>query len=180
MDIQTAVELFSNSGNSLGLGGNLEGTDTEAAFAEMLVHLKNSLASGRFQNSFPPLILHISDGESKTDATAIAEEMKRQSTADGNVLVANAYIGTQTNLNYRGPEDFPGYVDMVEVGPGEDNIRLFEMSSVVPPSIEENLKADGIFPQIRPGARLFFDVRTKETLKHTIAVVGSLGSRMAR
>lgn len=180
MDIQAAVELFSQSGNSLGLGGTLNGTDTEAAFAEMLGHLKSSLAGERFRNSFPPMIFHLSDGESATDATALAEEMKRQCTADGNVLLVNAYIGTQTHLRYRGPEDFPGYVDVSEVGSSPDNVRLFEMSSVAPASIEGNLKADGIFPQIRPGSRLFFDVRTKDMLKHVLQVVGSVGSRMAR
>ncbi len=180
MDIQAAVELFSQSGNSLGLGGNLGGTDTKAAFAEMLGHLKNSLAGERFRNAFPPMIFHLSDGESRTDASAIAEEMKRQCTADGNVLVVNAYIGTRTNLSYRGPEDFPGYVDVSEVGSSPDNVWLFEMSSVAPASIEANLKATGIFPQIRPGSRLFFDVRTKDMLKHAIQVVSSIGSRMAR
>jgi hypothetical protein len=84
MDIQTALDLFSKSGKSLGLGGNLGGTDAEAAFTEMLGHLKNSLAGERFRNSFPPMIFHLSDGESGTDATARAEEMKQQSTADGN------------------------------------------------------------------------------------------------
>lgn len=180
MDIQTAVKLFSNSGNSLGLGGNLGGTDADAAFAEMLGHLKDSLAGGRFSNSFSPMIFHLSDGESHTDATGIAEEMKRQSTTDGNVLVVNAYIGTQTNLSYNGPDDFPGYVDVSEVGSSPDNIRLFEMSSEVPPSIEANLKADAIFPQIRSSSRLFFDVRTKDMLKQTLQVVGSIGSRVAR
>ena len=43
-----------------------------------------------------------------------------------------------------------------------------------------NLIDDGVFPQLRAGARLFFDVRTKEMLKHVIQVVGSLGSRAAR
>lgn len=180
MDIQAAVELFSKSGNSLGLGGHLGGTDTEAAFAEMLVHLKNSLAGERFRNAFPPMVLHLSDGESRTDASVIAEEMKGLSTADGNVLVVNAYIGTRTHLNYRGPEDFPGYVDVSEVGSSPDNVRLFEMSSVAPSPIEANLKSDGIFPQIRSGSHVFFDVRTRDMLKNVLQVVGSLGSRMAR
>jgi len=39
---------------------------------------------------------------------------------------------------------------------------------------------DGIFPQLREGARLFFDVKTKEMLKHVIQVVGSIGSRSNR
>ena len=56
----------------------------------------------------------------------------------------------------------------------------FEMSSLVPECVEANLKADNIFPQLRGGSRLFFDVRTREMLKHVIQVVGSIGSRMER
>ena len=87
------------------------------------------------------------------------------------------HIGTRTSLNYKGPDDFPGYVEEAEAGPSPDNIRLFNMSSQVPNSMRQNLIEDGIFPQLRPGARLFFDVRTKEMLKHVIQVVGSQGSR---
>lgn len=180
MDIETAVRLFTDGGNSLGLGGYLSGTDAKAAFAETLAHLKTSLAGERFKNSFPPMLFHLSDGESATGAAALAQEAMQQSTADGCTLVVNAYIGTRTRLNYTGPEDFPGYTEVSEVGSREDNIRLFEMSSEVPPCLEANLKADGIFPQLRPGSRLFFDVRTKDMLKHVIQVIGSLNSRMER
>jgi hypothetical protein len=180
MDIQTAVELFSKSGNSLGLSGDISGTDTAAAFEQMLTSLGNSLAGPRFRDSFPPLIYHLSDGESQTDATSFAEQLKQQTTSDGHALLINAYIGAQTSLGYQQPEDFPGYVEASEAGPSADNVRLFQMSSEAPATIEANLKADGIFPKLRTGARLFFDVRTKEMLKHTIQVVGSMGSRMAR
>lgn len=180
MDIEAAVELFSNSGNSLGLGGHLGGTDAEKALQQMHDYLTQALAGERFKDSFPPMILHLTDGESWTDATGHAEQIKKLSTNDGNVLIANAYIGTQTSLSYAGPDDFPGYADPSEAGPGEDNIRLFNMSSEAPECILDNLKADNIFPKIRSSSRLFFDVRTKETLKHTLQVVGSMGSRMAR
>jgi len=212
MDIEAAVELFSNSGNSLGLGGHMGGTDAEKALRQMYDYLTQALAGERFKDSFPPMIFHLTDGESWTDATnytdqikklstndgnvlianayigtqtslsyaGYTDQIKKLSTNDGNVLIANAYIGTQTSLSYAGPEDFPGYVDLSEAGPGEDNVRLFNMSSEAPECILDNLKADNIFPKIRSGSRLFFDVRTKETLKHTLQVVGSMGSRMAR
>ena len=180
MDIEAAVELFTNSGNSLGLGGHLGGTDAEKALQQMHDYLTQALAGERFKDSFPPMVLHLSDGESCTDATGYAGQIKQLSTNDGNVLMVNAYIGTQTSLSYAGPDDFPGYVDVSEAGPGEDNVRLFNMSSEAPECILDNLKADNIFPKIRSNSRLFFDVRTKETLKHTLQVVGSMGSRMAR
>ena len=180
MDIEAAVTHFTNSGNSLGLGGKLGGTDARKAFEEAYNFLSQEITRERYQNSFPPMVFHLTDGMSATDASPIAEQIKQLSTKDGNVLMVNAYIGTQTSLNYQGPDDFPGYLDVAEAGPGQDNIRLFEMSSIAPQSIENNLKNEGIFPQLRPGAKLFFDVRTKEMLKHVIQVIGSMGSRMAR
>jgi len=180
MDIETAVEMFSHCGNSLGLGGQLGGTDAKAALEMAYDHLQQTLATDRFKDSFPPMVFHLTDGESQTDATEVADQIKQLSTNDGNVLLVNAYIGTQTSLNYKDPSDFPGYIDVSEVGPSQDNVRLFEMSSQAPESITTNLKSDNIFPQLRDDARLFFDVRTKEMLKNVIQVVSSMGSRMER
>ena len=180
MDIKETVELFSKSGNSLGLGGHLGGTDSQKALQEAYDRLQGIISDDKFRDSFPPMVFHLTDGMSRTDASGIAEQIKHLSTSDGNVLLVNAYIGAQTNLNYQGPEDFPGYLDVSEVGPSEDNVRLFNMSSQAPETIEENLKADGIFPQFRSGSRLFFDVRTKDMLKNVIQVVSSINSRMEK
>lgn len=176
MDIQQVAQLYTDSGNSLGLGGNFQGTNAKKAFEMVLRNLEQSLAKERFLDSFPPMVLHLTDGESQSDPRAIVENIKQLFTNDGNVLVANAYIGTQTSLNYNGPEDFPGYVDVSEAGPSEDNTRLFEMSSVAPECIVNNLKADGVFPNFRKGSRLFFDVRTNEMLKNVLQVIGSMGT----
>ena len=78
------------------------------------------------------MVFHLTDGMSHTDATPEGEQIKQLSTTDGNVLMVNAYIGTQTSLNYKEPEDFPGYLDVSEAGPSEDNVRLFNMSSQAP------------------------------------------------
>ncbi len=180
MDIETAAKLFSSGGNSLGLGGRLGGTDAEGAFRRAHEVLQAALANDRFRDSFPPLLFHLTDAESQTDASPEAQKIMQLSSSDGNVLIANAYIGTQTSLAYQDPSDFPGYLDVSEAGPSQDNIRLFEMSSQAPASIEANLKADGIFPKFRSGSRLFFDVRTKEMLKHAIQVVSSFPSHAAR
>jgi len=180
MDIEAAVELFADSGHSLGLDGHLGGTDARAALENAHDYLKQAIVSDKFKGSFPPMVFHLTDGESQSDAQPVADQIKQLSTADGNVLLVNAYIGTQTSLNYKDPDDFPGYVDEAEAGPSQDNIRLFNMSSQAPECVEMNLKAQNIFPQFRSGAHMFFDVRTKEMLKHVIQVVGSIGSRMAR
>jgi hypothetical protein len=180
LDIEKVVQKYTNSGNSLGLGGKLGGTDAKAAFQAAFDFLKQAITDKRFADSFPPMVFHLTDGLSGTDATPIAEKIKQLATVDGNVLVVNAFIGTQTSLGYKGPEDFPGYMTAGEAGPSEDNIRLFNMSSIAPTCIFQNLIDDGIFPKLREGSRLFFDVRTKEMLKNVIQVVGSLGSRADR
>ncbi|NLX15204.1 MAG: hypothetical protein GXY44_16370 [Phycisphaerales bacterium] len=180
MDIQDTVEKYTQSGNSLGLGGRLGGTDAQNAFQQAYAILQQAAADPCFKNSFPPMVFHLTDGESQSDAQAIAQQVKQLATIDGQVLSVNAYIGTQTNLGYKGPEDFPGYVSTSDVGSNSDNLRLFEMSSEMPECMHHNLVDDGIFPQLRPGSRLFFDVRTKEMLKHVIQVVGSIGSRADR
>lgn len=180
MDIEAALEHFTQAGNSLGLEGGLGGTNADAAFGKALEYLKDAVHKEMFRDSFPPMVFHLTDGMSQTDATHVAEQIRQLCTTDGNVLMVNAYIGTSTSLSYSGPEDFPGYVRVDEAGPDHDNIRLFEMSSVMPACVHANLVGDGIFPNLRSGARLFFDVRTKDMLKHVIQVVGSMGSRADR
>lgn len=181
MDIKVVVEKYAHDGESFGLGGHLGGTCTIIALQKAYEFLKEAMADPRFQSSFPPMLLHITDGMSDADPTPVAEMIKQLSNNDGNVLFANAYIGTETALSYKGPDDFPGYVGLSDVGPNnEDNVRLFNMSSEMPDCIRQNLIDDGIFPNLREGSRLFFDVRTKEMLKHAIQIVGSLGSRADR
>ncbi|MEN6307698.1 MAG: vWA domain-containing protein [Anaerohalosphaeraceae bacterium] len=179
MDIETTVRKYKDSNHSFGLG-SLGRTDTKAAFEKAYSILQNAVNDDRFKESFPPMLFHLTDGLSDTDAGPVAEKIKQLSTSDGNVLVVNAFIGTETNLSYRGPEDFPGYTSEDEAGPSDDNIRLYNMSSEMPETIYQNLVSDGIFPALRQNARLFFDVRTKEMLKHVIQVVGSIGSRADR
>jgi hypothetical protein len=174
LDIQAMLQRCTQNGNSLGLGGNLGNTDTAAAFTLALQYLTTAVAQERFMRSFPPMLFHLTDGESQTDATQVAEQIKQLETADGNVLVVNAFIGAHTSLPYQGPDDFPGYVTEAEAGPNPDSIRLWQMSSVVPETIRTNLVERGTFPKLRAGARLFFDVRTRELLAHAIQVVGSI------
>lgn len=180
MDIEATVKQYTEGDNSLGLGGLLGGTDAEAAFKKAYEILSNAVKTEKFKNSFPPMLFHLTDGLSATDATQVANKIEQLSTSDGNVLVVNAFIGTQTSLKYKDPEDFPGYTTEQEAGPSPDNIRLFNMSSEMPEAIYMNLVDDGIFPKLRKSSRLFFDVRSKEQLKNVIQVVGSIGSRSDR
>lgn len=180
MDIEAAAMRFAESHNSLGLGGHLDGTDAQNALTAGYDFLRGAIQDPRFQNSWPPTVIHITDGESQTDASGVASDIMKLATADGNVLIVNAYIGTQTILLYKGPNDFPGYVDEPDVGSSDDNLRLFQMSSIVPETIRQNLISDGTFPKMRASSRLFFDVRSAEMLCSVLQVVGSLGSRADR
>ena len=180
LDIGEAARKFTDGGGSFGLKGGLGGTDAASAFQFALSRVEKALQQDHFKDSFPPIVFHLTDGESHTDAEPIARQLMGLSSSDGNVLIVNGYIGTSTQLNYQGPNDFPGYLAEQEVGSSPDNLRLFRMSSAIPDSMRENLVNDGIFPAIRENVRLFFDVRTKEMLKHVIQVVGSGGSRLAR
>jgi hypothetical protein len=176
MDIGSVVEKYTKDGNSLGLGGKINATDSANAFNAGRAVLEKAIVDPRFKDSFSPILFHLTDGQSQTDASAVAEQIKQLATADGNVLVVNAYIGTETSLAYNGPEDFPGYVQPSEAGPLEDNVRMFNMSSEVPETIRGFLVQEGIFPALREHSRLFFDVRTREMLKHCIQVVSSINA----
>jgi uncharacterized protein YegL len=178
LDIGEAVNRFAEASGKFGLGGHLGGTDAEAAFREALPRLEKALVKDRFKDSFPPIVFHLTDGESASDAYPVAQQIMNLSSSDGNVLIVNAYIGASTALSYNDNQDFPGYLTEQEIGANPDNLRLFHMSSVMPNSMRQNLISDGIFPMIRENVRLFFDVRTKEMLKHVIQVVGSGGSRL--
>lgn len=180
LDIETAVQKYTEANNSLGLQGRLGGTDACAAMQHAYDFLKTAITEERFRDSFPPMVFHLTDGMSHTDAAPVVEQIRQLSTSDGAPLVVNAFIGTQTSLAYKGPEDFPGYVEESEAGPSDDNVRLFNMSSVVPDLMRQDLVEQGTFPQIRAGAHLFFDVRTREMLKSVIQVVGSMQSRADR
>ncbi len=172
-DIQSVLTKYASNQYSLGLGGNLSGTNARAGFEMAFGFLQKAVA--QYQTSFPPIIFHLTDGESQTDAEPIAQQIGRLNTCDGNMLVVNAFLGASTQLRYSDPNDFPGYVSESEAGPSDYARRLFRMSSVMPSTIQSNLVADGIFPNIRECSRLFFDVRTKDMLKHVIQVVGSQG-----
>ncbi len=183
LDIEQVIQAYANvaqdggSQNSLGLGGHMHGTNARAAFEKTQEFLATAITKDRFKDSFPPMVFHLTDAESQTDAGPSAEQIKQLATSDGNALIVNALIGTSTSLNYKGPDDFPGYQTEAEAGPGKDSITLFRMSSEAPETIRKNLVDDGIFPQLGQGARLFFDVRTREMLKHVLQLVGSQGSR---
>ena len=107
MDIQKAVEKYTGAGNSLGLGGRLGGTDAAAAMGMSLAYLQTAVTDEHFCESFPPMLFHLTDGMSHTDASPVVDQIKQLTTSDGDVLVVNAFIGTRTSLSYKGARGFP-------------------------------------------------------------------------
>jgi hypothetical protein len=100
----------------------------------------------QYPNSFPPIIINLSDGES-TDGDPVewARRLTSLSTTDGGTLMFNLDVsGTGT------PVLFP---DQEPLGIGEYGRTLFAMSSPLPPVMLSAAAAQG-FP-VRPGVRGF-------------------------
>jgi len=69
--------------------------------------LAKAVADPKFANSFPPMLFHLTDRHVPERPSAVVNRIRQLSTPDVKSLTVNAYIGTQTNLSYSGPEDFP-------------------------------------------------------------------------
>ncbi|MBQ6341401.1 MAG: VWA domain-containing protein [Kiritimatiellae bacterium] len=84
--------------------------------------------------SFPPVIIHITDGEyGDGDPSDIAEGIKTFTTSDGNVLLCNLHISSGSSDPISFPDD--------EIGlPDQFAKTLFRMSSVIPESMHQTVK----------------------------------------
>jgi hypothetical protein len=77
--------------------------------------------------SFPPTILHLTDGESSDgDPTQLGKEILSMATADGNVLLFNCHITSRRSTKV----EYPAAASMVSDGLAR---TLFEISSLLPP-----------------------------------------------
>ena len=81
-DIEMTVVRYNESSKSFGLNAGSGGTDTEAAFEKTYALLKEAITEERFKDSFPPMVFHLTDGESATDASAAAEKIKFEKLMD--------------------------------------------------------------------------------------------------
>ncbi len=101
---------------------------------------------GERQNCFPPILIHISDGESQEgDPIPYAEPiMQNLATEDGNVLIFNCHL----SMTAADPFVFP-HSD--EVLPEELARVLFRMSSVLPDQIRDRAIQEGF--EVQPNAR---------------------------
>lgn len=95
--------------------------------------------------SFPPIVVHISDGESQDgDPIPYADAVKRLATEDGNVLLFNCHL----SMTAADPFLFPASND----GLPDDLAKvLFDMSSVLPDPFVRLAVSEGV--PLQPGAR---------------------------
>lgn len=96
-------------------------------------------------HSFPPIVIHITDGESQDgDPIPYADAVKSLATSDGNVLLFNCHL----SMSSVQPFVFPA----TDQGLPDDLARtLFHMSSQLPDPFFRSAKAEGY--AVQPGAR---------------------------
>ena len=87
--------------------------------------------------SFPPIVINITDGESTDgDPTTDASNIRSLATQDGNVLLFNCHISGTAGESIL-------FADAEEGLPDQFAKLLFNMSSVLPPSIRECAQREG-------------------------------------
>lgn len=98
----------------------------------------------QYQNSFPPVVINITDGESTDGDPAVwADRLRRLRTSDGEVLLFNLEIGGSG-----APQAFLPHA------PRSTASRLlWEMSSELPPFMQDIARSQGF--EITAGARAF-------------------------
>lgn len=95
--------------------------------------------------SFPPIVVHITDGESQDgDPIPYAESLRELETEDGNVLLFNCHLSMSAADSFMFPASD-------EILPDELAKVLFQMSSVLPDRIVAQAKNEGI--ELQPQAR---------------------------
>jgi hypothetical protein len=97
--------------------------------------------------SFPPIVINITDGESTDgDPRAAAARLRAESTADGEALLFNVHLTSGARTQAAFPDAVAGL-------PDRNAATLFEMSSVLPPSMASAAASLG-YP-VQSGSRGF-------------------------
>ncbi|MDH3719836.1 MAG: VWA domain-containing protein, partial [Planctomycetota bacterium] len=100
---------------------------------------------GTHPDSFPPIVVHITDGESQDgDPLPYAEAVRGLATSDGNVLLFNCHLSMTI------ADQLLFIADEGKV-PDPLSRVLFRMSSELPPPMFQTAVAEGF--QLEPGAR---------------------------
>lgn len=89
------------------------------------------------KDSFPPIVIHITDGESTDgDPVPYAEALTELETTDGNVLLFNCHLSMTKADSFLFP-------DSSELLPDDYARTLYNMSSVFPEKLYNMLQAEG-------------------------------------
>jgi hypothetical protein len=98
------------------------------------------------KQSYPPIVINITDGEPNEDPTEAARKLMALDTEDGNVLLYNLHLSELAASPLLFPATSTGL-------PDEFARMLFQMSSPVPPQIQQELRLEGY--SIESGAKGF-------------------------
>jgi hypothetical protein len=88
------------------------------------------------KQSYPPIVINITDGEPNTDPASAASALTKLNAADGDVLLYNIHLSGVSSTAILFPGSSTGLPDAFAR-------MLFEMSSVLPPRIQQEVKAEG-------------------------------------
>jgi hypothetical protein len=101
---------------------------------------------GEHPKSYPPVVIHITDGENQEDAnpTDYAESLRGLETEDGNVLLFNCHLSMTKADSFMFPHTN-------EILPDELAKVLFDMSSALPDKLHDAALTEGF--EVQPGAR---------------------------
>jgi hypothetical protein len=92
---------------------------------------------GRYPDSFPPLVVNISDGKATDGQPELpCAKLRGLTTSDGNVLVFNAHLSSTAAR----PIEYPSRESQL---PDPDACVLFRMSSVLPTKLRDAAAAEG-------------------------------------
>lgn len=113
------------------------------------LHMAHELLSEfllQYPHCFPPLVINLCGGVFDDDPAAEAAAVRQLSSSDGDVLLFNVHYSN----NPGSPFQFP---DWEQGLPDDTALRLFRMSSVLPPAIIESARRDGV--EAQPEARAY-------------------------
>jgi hypothetical protein len=121
------------------------GTPMCAAFGKVKEILSKWAADNAL--GYPPTVIHITDGESTDgDPSAIAEELKKSGTEDGDALLLNVHISAKGGNQIRFPDTEEGL-------PDDYAKMLFRISSPLPERIRQEAAKEGF--SVTEGSRGF-------------------------
>ena len=123
---------------------------TPMCFALHMAHglLDKWIATGNHHDCYPPIVIHITDGETSDGGNAeeYADSIRSLATDFGNVLMFNCHLSMQA----ADPILFPGSIEMI---PNDFAKNLFRMSSELPVPMVQLAQLEG--HTLQPKARGF-------------------------